>query len=58
MKNAKVIFILIIVLIVGFYIGGILMTIFMFLMKILFGLIGLGIFILGFYLGRKTKKDN
>lgn len=55
MKNGKLIFIILIVLAIAFLLGGFIMTIFWFLMKIIFGLIAIGLVVGAFYLGRKSS---
>lgn len=57
MRNTKLILIIIVVLLVAYFIGGWIMTIFWFLMKILFGLMGLGLIIGGYYIGKNWKKN-
>lgn len=57
MKKTGIIIAIVLIILAAVVVGGWLVTIGWALFKILIGLLGLGLFVLGFYLGRLSKKS-
>jgi len=57
MKNSKLILTIILILITAYLLGGWIMAMFYFLMKIIFGIMGLALLIGGFYIGKNWNKN-
>jgi len=56
MKRSRLILILLLIIVVGYFLGGYLLTIGWFLFKLMLGILGIALLAVGYYLAKLTKR--
>lgn len=56
MKKSRLILIFLLIIIVGFFLGGYLLTIGWFLFKLILGILGVALLMVGYYLAKFRKR--